>query len=142
MPLVLWSPRQVAAGGVLDLHLLWGDETFGDWPAHLVAFVHLRQDETTIAQADGPPRFFTINPPVVGLAEWRQLALPATLLPGAQVTVAVGLYDPVTGERVSLQAGNANEMLVGPITVVAPPLPDQACALIPATCAAQPSPAP
>ena len=142
MPIALWSPRQVAAGRMLDLHLLWGDETFGDWPAHLVAFVHLRQDETTIAQADGPPRFFTINPPVVGLAEWRQLALPATLLPGAQVTVAVGLYDPATGERVSLQAGNANEMLVGPITVVAPALPDQACALIPATCAAQPSPAP
>ena len=142
MPLVLWSPRQVAAGGMLDLHLLWGDETFADWPAHLVAFVHLRRGETTIAQADGPPRFFTINPPVVGMAEWRQIALPATLLPGAQVTVAVGLYDPVTGERVSLKAGNADEMIVGPITVVAPPLPDQACALIPATCAAQSSPTP
>ncbi|MCE7983423.1 MAG: DUF2079 domain-containing protein [Caldilinea sp. CFX5] len=142
MPLTLWSPQEVATGGKLDLHLLWGDETFADWPAHLVAFVHLRQGETTLAQADGPPRFFTINSPVAGLAEWRQLALPATLLPGAQVTVAIGLYDPVTGERVSLQVGNANEMIVGPITVVAPPLPDQACALIPATCAAQPSSVP
>ena len=138
LPMTLFAPSQVAVGEKLALHLLWGDQTFGEWPAHLVAFVHLRQGETTVAQADGAPRFFVANTSAAGLAEWRQLALPSTILPGAEVTVAVGLYDPVTGERVSLQAGNANEVVTGPITVVTPPLPDQACALIPATCAAQP----
>lgn len=139
IPVTLWAPRQVVAGGNLDLAMLWGDQSFVDWPAHLVAFVHLRQGATTIAQADGPPRFFTTNTTVVGLSEWRQLALPATLLPGMEVTVALGLYDPVTGERMRLQEGNTDELIVGPIKVVVPPLPDQACALIRETCAAQPS---
>lgn len=141
MPVALRLPQRVAAGGQLDLQLLWGDDTFVDWPAHLVAFVHLRQDETTLAQTDGPPRFLVIEPKSA-LVEWRQLALPATVLPGAQLSVAFGLYDPVTGERVGVQEENVNELVAGPITVVPPPIPDQACALIPATCASQPSAVP
>lgn len=141
MPVTLAAARPVAAGGELDLQLLWGDKTFADWPDHLVAFVHLRQGETTLVQADGPPRFFVIEPKS-GLVEWRELVLPATVLPGAQVTVAFGLYDPITGERMSTREGNANELVTEPITVVTPPIPDQTCALIPETCAAQPADTP
>ena len=114
------------------------------------AFIHLRQDENIITQADGPPRFFQFGTTAahpdgtLWLAEWRQIALPATLTPGATLMVALGLYDPATGVRIPLRQATSessdNELRLPPLMVTTTPVPDQACALLPATCASQPIP--
>ncbi len=149
LTLTLWSPPNLAPGSALYLQLAWGKETWVDWPANLAVFVHVRQAEATVAQADGAPRFFQLATAAHNgqtkqwLTEWRQLEIPATVTIGVPITLAVGLYDPATGERVPLQPataqGSDNAVLLGPISVQAAPLPDQSCALIPATCASQPA---
>ena len=149
--IILSSPPQIAPGAELYLRLVWGGDTFSDWPANLAAFVHLRRGDTTIAQVDGPPRFFrlghtqnTETAPSLLIEEWRQIELPPTVVPGEPLTVVVGLYVPATGERLELQQATApaadHELHVGPITVDVAPIPDQTCALIPATCASQVEP--
>ena len=146
IPVTLSAPIAIPLGAKLNLHLVWGGGSFGDWPANHSLFVHLRQGETTIAQADGPPRFFYTEKLTVGsesagirIHEWRQLTLPENVAPGEQLIVAMGLYNPATGERLILQQatdqGTDNELLAGPIKVESPPIPDQACALVPASCA-------
>ena len=71
----------------------------------------------------------------------RQLHIPPDLAPGTTLSIVVGLYDPVTGARLPLvdHAGVTigEEWVIGQLTVAAPAIPDQACAMIPATCAAQ-----
>ncbi|MCB0042842.1 MAG: hypothetical protein KDE23_24320, partial [Caldilinea sp.] len=120
---------------------LWVQWEFAAWPENLAAFVHLRRADETVAQADGPPAFF--GPAEAGQAEgrayindWRQVLIPAGPVIGDDWAVAIGLYDPQTGERIAMDAGN--ELLLGPFTVEPRRTPDQACALIPATCASQP----
>ncbi|MBX3010900.1 MAG: DUF2079 domain-containing protein [Caldilineaceae bacterium] len=150
LQLTLWAPAQVAPATPLTLRFEWQGGPLPDWPANLAAFVHVRQGETTIAQADGPPRFFQwgggSDTAVSGfwLAEWRQIQLPATVRPGATVTVAVGLYDPSSGARIPFTSRSAavgpNELHLAGLSIVSPAVPDQACALIPATCASQPNP--
>ena len=147
---MLQAPVQLAPGAALDLPIVWRSDKLADWPANLSVFIHLRQDETIIAQADGPPRFFQLGAPEARpegtrwIAEWRQIALPATLTPGATLTVALGLYDPATGERMPLRQATKensdNELRLPPLTVTSTAVPDQACALLPATCASQPTP--
>lgn len=150
MQAMLQSPIQLAPGATLDLPIVWRSDKGADWPANLSAFIHLRQDENIIAQADGPPRFFQFGTTAahpdgtLWLAEWRQIALPATLTPGATLMVALGLYDPATGVRMPLRQATSessdNELRLTPLTVTTTPVPDQACALLPATCASQPIP--
>jgi len=145
----LQAPAQLIPDAAVYLHLVWSSEILVDWPADLAAFVHLRQGEMTIAQADGPPRFFPLDAiqatgsgPSLWIDEWRELAIPATTPMGEQLTLAIGLYDPNTGIRMELQSATVqaidNALLVGPIETRSAPIPDQACALIPATCASQP----
>ena len=61
--------------------------------------------------------------------------------PGTVATVVVGLYDWENGTRLAI-VDRANQPLgeewtVGTFLVVPAPLPDQACAMIEASCAAQ-----
>jgi hypothetical protein len=110
-----------------------------------MAFVHLRHANTNQDQQDGLPRYFVLDPaPANGKwADWRQLQVP----PDAPVNAAsawqlvVGLYDPVRGTRVPVVdvEGNVSgdEVVVGTLEMDVAPVPDQSCALIPATCASQ-----
>ncbi|MFM7175741.1 MAG: DUF2079 domain-containing protein, partial [Caldilinea sp.] len=115
-------------GERLDLWIQWGA---GQWPAQLTAFVHLRHNSVTVAQADGLPRLW---PPAAGWHnDWRQLAVPPDSPLTGEWTVALGLYDAQNGQRVPIN-GDRTELVVTVPSLVAAPFPDQACALIPATC--------
>jgi hypothetical protein len=135
------------AGATVDVRLAWQGDGVGVWPQGVTAFVHLRQAGTNQSQQDGLPRYFVIDPqPIIGKwADWRQLTVPlsGTPLPGASTVwqVVVGLYDPEQGTRLPVVdvAGNVigDEVVVGTLTWHDAPVPDQSCALIPATCASQ-----
>jgi len=136
-------------GATIDVQLRWQG---AEWPADLSAFVHLRRDGENVSQADGPPRYF-VRPPLDGLetadmpilVDWRQLTVPDDQPDASdddgEWSLVVGLYDPSTGERISVVDGQGNpvgqEVLIGTLRVRPPPVPDQACALIPATCESQ-----
>jgi uncharacterized membrane protein len=137
-PLRVWVERRTAwPGDVLDLWIQWG---VGAWPEQLSAFVHLRRNGETVAQADGVPRFWTNHADANAvdgafLNDWRQIAIPPDLPSDGEWTLALGLYDPQSGARVPLTNGDE---LIAPLPAFshAPP-PDQSCALIPSTCASQ-----
>ena len=110
-------------------------------------FVHLRQDGANVAQNDGLPRYFVKYAAADALAhgaavDWRQLAVPDAALSAGKWSVAAGLYDPASGVRAAVIGENGtvigDEIVLGVAVVDEPPVPDQACALIPATCASQP----
>ncbi|MCB0161635.1 MAG: hypothetical protein KDD83_26040, partial [Caldilineaceae bacterium] len=73
-----------------------------------------------------------------GVHDWRQLTVPDEALPPGAYRVVVGLYDPQTGARLDLLDENGapigQELTVATLQPAPPPTPDQACALIPATC--------
>jgi len=48
----------------------------------------------------------------------------------------VGVYDPRSGVRLPLENGE-DALIIGPLRMTTPPPPDQTCALIPQSCAAQ-----
>ncbi len=120
-------------GDARNVWMQWGVET---WPAHLSAFVHLRRNGETVAQADGAPTFWSEPPRTETgapfLNDWRQVTIPADAPADGDWMLAVGLYDPQSGQRVPLSTGD--ELTIPLPTPSAPPIPDQACALIPATC--------
>jgi uncharacterized membrane protein len=122
----------------LELWLRWPDGI----PDGYVAFVHLRHGDETISQADGPPRLFFAQPEARPANDWRQLPIPPGLSPGTRLQVAVGLYSLANGRRLELADADGrpagNELNLGQVRLAPPSLPDQACALIPATCAGQP----
>jgi hypothetical protein len=134
-------------GATVDARLAWQGDGIDTWPEGLTAFVHLRYAGTNQSQQDGLPRYFVLNPlPTAGKwADWRQLSVPPESESWPDKTgvwqVVVGLYDPTQGTRVPVVdvAGNVigDEVVVGTLGWGEPPVPDQACALIPATCAAQ-----
>jgi hypothetical protein len=136
-----WLPATtIPAGSALDLWLEWQTRDRGIFP-NFVSFVHLRDAEGNISQNDGAPRYFVHLPRDQEiLADWRQLHIP-TDLPAGHYDLFIGLFDPVTGERLTaFDAGDrptGNELFLGRIKVGAPRVPDQACALIPLTCASQ-----
>jgi len=146
-PLLLhgWAQATTIIPG--ERFLLWLRWDGQRWPAGKTVFVHLRVAEQTIAQNDGAPRFFVFYDPDARLAEHgsmddlRQLQIPPDLSPGTTVSIVVGLYDPATGLRLPLvdYTGQVigEEWSLGQLTVAAPAMPDQACAMIPATCAGQ-----
>ena len=127
--------------------LLWLRWYGAKWPAQKSVFVHLRVNGETLAQQDGAPRFFlypNANDVLAtrGLVEdLREVPVPADLEPGTVATVVVGLYDWENGTRLAI-VDRANQPLgeewnVGTFLVVPALLPDQACAMIEASCAAQ-----
>lgn len=132
------ADRVYRPGEAVDLWLQWEIER---WPENLAVFVHLRHNGETVAQADGPPTFFGKPLPVQAgerslVSDWRQVAIPAGATADGDWMLAIGIYNPQTGERMGLGAGN--ELPIGPLKVAAAPAPDQACALLTATCASQP----
>ncbi len=135
-----WMPGQAAArpGKPLNLWLRWP----GGIPDGYVAFVHLRQGNETIAQADGPPRLFLTQPAVQAVNDWRQIPVPSDLTAGDQLQVVMGLYSLADGSRLEFvdAAGQplGNELNLGEVTLARPSVPDQTCALIPDACASQP----
>lgn len=129
-------------GGTLDVWIQWG-LSHGDraqWPEELSAFVHLRRNGETVAQVDGVPRFWVGRADKTDaerpfLNDWRQLTIPAELPGDGEWTLALGLYNPHSGERVPLAEGD--ELIVRlPLLSHAPP-PDQTCALIAQSCTSQ-----
>ncbi len=155
-----WLPASpVATGRQANVLLEWrlagatGSSTGNEWPPDLAAFVHLRHGGANLDQADGAPQWFgqpstpVISPDQVTtiLNDWRQVTVPAEAELGEDWQLVVGVYNPQTGERLPLspadQSGDANaamdELDLGSIRVVAPPEPDQACALLPAACPSQ-----
>nr|MBP9073514.1 hypothetical protein [Caldilineaceae bacterium] len=119
-------------GQPLDIWLTWGQDN--QLPPGLVPFIHLRQNGQTVAQSDGPPRFFVEGNHLP--VDWRQLTLPADATPG-DWQIVVGLYNPTTGTRAEISGTDSTELLLAHPTFALAPIPDQACALIPATCVAQ-----
>ncbi|MCC9078825.1 DUF2079 domain-containing protein [Litorilinea aerophila] len=128
-----------------DIHL-WIQWRGQRWPDGYTVFVHVRRAGETVAQADGPPRLVVplaaaeLLPRQGFLHDWRAVPLPAHVQAGERLQVVVGLYDPVQGGRAMLALPDGQRVdawVVGEIQVEAPPMPDQACALIPATCASQ-----
>ncbi|MFZ1753878.1 MAG: DUF2079 domain-containing protein [Caldilineaceae bacterium] len=128
-----------AAGQMADLRLEWRTDTPELLARHQI-FVHLRGPDGNIAQNDGSPRYFIPVPPGPVTPDWRQLALPADLKPGSY-PVVIGVYDPAGGERLAAFGPDGqpagNELPLGFVEVTEPLVPDQACALIPLTCASQ-----
>uniref|UniRef100_A0A7C1FT78 DUF2079 domain-containing protein n=1 Tax=Caldilinea aerophila TaxID=133453 RepID=A0A7C1FT78_9CHLR len=123
------SERGLHPGGNLDLWLRWGAS---EWPTPLSIFVHVRRNGETVAQADGAPRFWLAAEGFIN--DWRQVTLPADLPPDGEWTLAVGVYNPQSGARMTLENGK-DELRIGPLRVMPAPPPDQACALIPQSCA-------
>jgi uncharacterized membrane protein len=159
-----WLPvAPVAAEQPANVLLEWQLEGTPDngvengWPQDLAAFVHLRHAGSNVDQADGAPQWFGAPArPIAAsgrqgtaqttiLNDWRQVTVPAGVEPGEDWRVVVGLYNPQSGERLPLYGGGqggqaidaVDELELGWIRVAAPPQPDQACALLPATCASQ-----
>ena len=144
IPLAAWLPEgRARPGGNLNLWMQWGNTL----PEGYVPFVHLRLDDKTVAQSDGPPRIFFPTggaDPDEGATlvnDWRQIPLPEDLIPGDVLIVVVGLYNPVDGSRLEVldEAGQpaGNELVLGVVGIAPPLTPDQTCALLPATCNAQ-----
>ncbi len=77
--LTAWLPQgRARPGGNLDLWMQWGNTL----PDGYVPFVHLRRNDKTIAQSDGPPRVFFPTGGAVPINDWRQISLPDDLIPG------------------------------------------------------------
>ena len=132
-PLRVWTQdRTTWPGDAVDLWLQWGVQP---WPQHLAAFVHLRHNGETVAQADGAPAFWSGDWGAPFVNDWRQVTIPAELTADGVWSLAVGVYDPATGQRIPLASGD--EFVIDALRVGAPPAPDQACSLIPAACASQ-----
>jgi len=117
------------------------------WPEKKTVFVHVRVDGDTIAQQDGMPRFFLFPDANRELAthdildDVRELVIPAQVAIGKEVSIVVGLYDWESGVRLPIvdrnQVAMGDEWVIGQFPVVQAPIPDQACAMIVASCAAQ-----
>ncbi|MBK8051436.1 MAG: DUF2079 domain-containing protein [Anaerolineales bacterium] len=141
----VWTEdRSFWPGDSVDLWLQWEG---GAWPESLTPFVHLRRDGGNVAQADGAPAFFgaldaDTNMAISGYVnDWRQFQIPAEVDPTGAWQLAIGLYDPVTGMQAPVvdAAGQTlgDELILDGLKVQPAPMPDQTCALLPATCAAQ-----
>jgi len=134
--------RSTWPGDGVELWLQWQGKA---WPEGYVPFVHLRHDGDTVAQQDGMPRLFAPPDAAVTAAalvakgfanDWRTLHIPDDALPNGAWSIVVGLYDPASGARLPLATGG--DEFIAAHLAVAPAVADQTCALITATCAAQP----
>ena len=104
------SDRQLASGESLDLTLFWSPR---GRPAHdYTVFVHLLDSSGQLrGQADSPPMAGKYPTSVWDagevIADLHTLSL-APDLPAGEYRIAVGLYDPETGQRVKRVDGNGN----------------------------------
>ena len=111
---------EVAAGEAILVTLLWQDLQQVDYNYHV--FVHLiDKDGNKVAQRDGQPvqwlRPTSTWTPGEVIADRYGLLLPDTF-PTGRYTILVGLYDPVTGQRLPVSAGPSSYAIeVGPIEV-------------------------
>ncbi len=108
-------------GQPLDIWLAWGQDN--QLPPGYVPFIHLRKDGQTVAQSDGPPRFFVQGPTLP--VDWRQLTLPADAVstPG-DWQIIVGLYNPADGSRAEIDGAGGTELLLArPRSSPPPPSP-------------------
>ena len=107
-------------GGHILLTLLWQSLQAVDKDYQV--FVHLLDDQgAKLLQRDGQPvawmRPTSTWQPGEEITDRYGLLLPATLAAG-RYSLAVGLYDPVTGQRLAVSAGPANFAIeVGPVQV-------------------------
>lgn len=138
-----WLPQARRwPGAPVDVWLAWSG---GQWPQGAEVFVHLRGPEGNVDQQDGPPRYLTpAQPPApeaTRWADWRQLTVPAAYEGAEALQVVIGLYDPATGVRLAWTdaqgAPLGEELVLGQVPLGDAPVPDQTCALIPASCAGQ-----
>ena len=139
------SDRTYHPGDPVDLWMQWATP---GWPQGLSTFVHLRKDDVNVAQQDGAPTFFgpaqvvNTSDGTPFINDWRQVVIPDDAPTGDGWSIVIGLYDPQTGQRVPLTDGAGqplgDELTVGTFHLSPPRVPDQACALNPATCASQP----
>ncbi|NDJ51608.1 MAG: hypothetical protein GYB68_00825 [Chloroflexi bacterium] len=95
-------------GESLELGLHW--QSAGPLDQDYTIFVHLlSQDGTLVAQADGPP-LDNLYPTTAwgadeSFVDRRSLPLPTDLAAG-DYSLAIGLYDPVSGQRLLLDDGS------------------------------------
>jgi hypothetical protein len=107
-------------GGVMLVTLLW--ESLRPVDANYQVFVHLLDAQgNKVAQRDGQPvqwlRPTSTWLPGEEIADRYGLLLPETF-PTGSYTIAVGLYDPVTGQRLPVSAGPTSYAIeLGPIEV-------------------------
>ena len=107
-------------GDAILLTLLWQDLAAVD--ENYQVFVHLLDNQgNKIAQADGQPvqwlRPTSTWQPGERIADRYGLLLPDTL-PSGEYSIAVGLYHPVTGQRLPVSAGPSSYAIdLGPILV-------------------------
>ncbi|MFN8464648.1 MAG: hypothetical protein U0X20_03820 [Caldilineaceae bacterium] len=107
-------------GDAVLLTLLWQDLAAVD--ENYQVFVHLLDEQgNKIEQADGQPvqwlRPTSTWQPGEKIADHYGLLLPATL-PSGEYSIAVGLYHPVTGQRLPVSAGPSSYAIdLGPILV-------------------------
>jgi hypothetical protein len=110
-------------GGELLLTLRW--EALQAVPADYHVFVHLLdQRGDKVAQRDGQPvhwlRPLTTWQPGEEIVDRYGIPLSADL-PSGLYTIAVGLYDPVSGQRLPVSAGPGDFAIeLGPVTVAQP----------------------
>ena len=147
----VYGSEAIGPGSMVDVRIGWQGDGVAEWPADIVAFVHLRRAASNQSQQDGLPRYFVldiqpgIDNGITKWADWRQLHVPLDAAPPTgendEWQIVVGLYDPAQGTRVPVVdvGGNVigDEVVVGILRWRGAPVPDQACALIPATCASQ-----
>lgn len=109
-----------APGGQVLLTLLW--ESLQPVTTDYQVFVHLLDAQgNKLLQRDGQPvvwlRPTTTWQPGELIVDRYGLLLPPTL-PTGRYTLAVGLYDPVTGQRLAVSAGPASYAIeLGPVQV-------------------------
>ncbi|MFN2200747.1 MAG: hypothetical protein ACK2UO_06045 [Caldilineaceae bacterium] len=109
-------------GGELLLELYW--ESLQPVDENYQVFVHLlNANSEKVAQRDGQPvqwmRPTSTWQPGERITDRYGIALPPDL-PGGEYTISVGLYDPVSGQRLPVSAGPTDYAIdLGPITVVA-----------------------
>jgi 4-amino-4-deoxy-L-arabinose transferase-like glycosyltransferase len=120
------APRQVAAGGALPLVLYW--EPLAPFDRHYNVFAHIEvEGENLWGQSDGTPACG--RQPTTGwqpgqvVVDSHSLPVDSATPPG-EYPLLVGLYDPMTGERLPVVGRDVNPYgnaaLLGTVRVVAP----------------------
>ena len=139
-PLRAWMPEAgPAPGRIFDFWLHWDPGI----PEGYQPFVHIRRDDETLLQLDGPPHLFipvaTDDTPV---NDWREFIPPSEVQPGDRIRLVVGLYQLETGQRLDILGEDGkisgNEAVLAEYEVAPPPVPDQPCAYLPDICLSQP----